>query len=211
MNGPADPPADDGGERTGGDGVEPRAPEADPRGAPSRLEWAGWGLLAFLTALVLLLAFLRPTDPGSFVNEIRLAAGFDRYDAAMQEGNRLYATAVAELKLVDDEDERGQEALLGMLAQAADRFRTAREAAEGFHEDQRAQIKIARVHHRWARQLLERGNRPWYRRDDTETLERALEIVDEALALPDLPGDVRNDLEELRTRIERAITPWPVL
>ncbi|MDX1660320.1 MAG: hypothetical protein R3326_00905 [Gemmatimonadota bacterium] len=183
-----------------------------PRPArPSGLEWAGWALLALTTLAIVLLAVLRPTDPGSLVNEIRLAAGFDRYAAAMEEGDRLYRTAVAELRLADEDDEEGRDALLRMFAEASERFQTAREEAEGFHEDQRAQIEIARVHYAWARQLLERGDRPWYRRDDTETLQRAIEIVEEALALPDLPGEVRNELEELKTRIERAKTPWPVL
>lgn len=216
MTGPAIPPdaggPDAGGPGPAGSGPDAPGPESVPAvDPPTPLEWAGWGLLAALTIVILLLAFLRPTDPGSIVHEIRLAAGFDRYEAAMQEGDRMYATAVAELRLVDDDDEQGREALLQMLARAADRFRTARQEAEGFHEDQRAQIEIARVHYTWARELLERADRPWYRRDDVESLERALEIVDQALALPDLPGDVRNDIEEMRTRIERAITPWPIL
>lgn len=190
--------------------AEPGEPAGDRARAPTRTEWAGWAALALVTLVILLLAALRPTDPGSIVNEIRLAAGFDRYEASMQEGDRLYARAVAELRLVGDDDE-GREALLEMLAQAADRFRAARREAEGFHEDQRAQIEIARVHYVWARELLRAGDRPWYRRDDTGTLERAREVVDEALALPDLPGEVRNDLEEMGTRIDRALTPWPIL
>lgn len=211
MTGPAIPPDADGADAARS-GPDPAGPDSNPLvDPPEPLEWAGWGLLAALTVVILLLAFLRPTDPGSIVNEIRLAAGFDRYEAAMQEGNRIYATAVAELRRVDDDDDAGREALLQMMARAADQFRTARQEAEGFHEDQRAQIEIARVHYAWARELLKRADQPWYRRDDVESLERAMEIVDEALALPDLPGEVRNDLEEMRTRIERAITPWPIL
>lgn len=200
-----------GGGEPGGDPLaDPSAPGTAEERAPTPVEWAGWAALGLLTLVILLLSFLRPTDPGSIVNEIRLAAGFDRYEAAMQEGERLYANTLAELRRVGD-DEEGREVLLGRLAEAAGRFRTARTEAEGFHEDQRAQIGIARVHYVWARELLKAGDRPWYRRDDTERLERARGVVDEALALPDLPGEVRNDLEEMRTRIDRAITPWPIL
>ena len=35
--------------------------------------------------------------------------------------------------------------------------------------------------------------------------------VDQALALPNLTGEQRVRLEDLRTRIDRALTPWPIL
>ncbi|MBW3661011.1 MAG: hypothetical protein KY397_05185 [Gemmatimonadetes bacterium] len=189
---------------------DPRPDAADRPDPVTPLEGAGWALLALLTLVILLLAVLRPTDPRSIVSEIRLAAGFDRYEAAMEEGERLYATAIAEFRVAGD-DAEARRSLFEMLARSAERFQRARSEAEGFHEDQRAQVGIARTHYVWARELLKEGDRPWYRSDDTETLRRARDIVDEALALPSLPGGVRVDLEELGTRIDRAITPWPIL
>jgi hypothetical protein len=98
-----------------------------------------------------------------------------------------------------------------MLEQAAARYEIARAEAEGFYEDQRAQSRLARTYHLWARSLHEDGTGEWYQRNDEETLRRAREIVDQALALPDIPGDQRVELEELGTRIDRALTPWPIL
>jgi hypothetical protein len=63
----------------------------------------------------------------------------------------------------------------------------------------------------WAKALLDEGTGPWYRGNDEETLERARAVVDEALALPNLTGEQRVRLEDLRTRIDRALTPWPIL
>lgn len=217
--------ADPGGGRADADGADPPEPGTAPRDPalptpesvppverPDALEWAGWATLAVLTAAILMLALLRPTDPGSIVNEIRLAAGFDRYQAAMNEGERLYATAVAEFRVARPRDDpEGRTALYRMLSEASERFSLAREEAEDAHEDRRAQFGIAKTHYVWARELKREADRPWYRRDDTETLERALEVVDRALALPDLPPGSREELEELRTEIERAITPWPIL
>lgn len=204
MTGPAAGPA-----APGPEGPRDAAP---PTGTsrPDALEWAGWAALALLTLAIVLLAFLRPTDPGSIVNEIRLAAGFDRYQAAMNEGERLYATAVAEFRR-SGEDPEARASLYGMLADASSRFATAREEAEDYHEGQRAQFGIAKVHYVWARELMRDADRPWYRRNDTDLLERARDVVDEALAQPDLPTETREELEDLRTRIERAITPWPIL
>jgi hypothetical protein len=177
---------------------------------PGPLEWAGWGLLAALTLVILLLTALRPTHPDAIVNEIRLAAGFDRYQAAMDEGDRLFGRATAEFRMA----RAGEEDLsieYGMLAEAAGRFRLAREESEGFGEDQRAQIRLGETCFVWAKALLDEGTGPWYRGNDEETLERARAVVDEALALPNLTGEQRVRLEDLRTRIDRALTPWPIL
>jgi hypothetical protein len=182
----------------------------DAAARPGPLEWAGWGLLSLLTLVILLLAVLRPTDPDAIVNEIRLAAGFDRYQAAMDEGDRLFARATAEFRLT----RAGEEDLsteYGMLAEAAERFRLAREEAEGFGEDQRAQIRLGEIHYVWAKALLDEGTGAWYRGNDEETLERARVLVDQALALPSLTGEQRVRLEDLGTRIDRALTPWPIL
>jgi len=177
---------------------------------PGPLEWAGWGLLALLTVAILLLALLRPTNPDAIVNEIRLAAGFDRYQAAMDDGDRLFGRATAEFRL----SRAGEEDLsieYGMLADAAARFRLARDEAEGFGEDQRAQIRLGETYYVWAKALLDEGTGPWYRGNDEETLERGRALTDQALLLPNLTGEQRVRLEDLRTRIDRALTPWPIL
>ncbi len=177
----------------------------------SALEGAGWALLGLLTLAVAGLAILRPTDPAGVFNEIRLAAGFDRYEAAMDEGDRIYSTVVAELRRTAKDDLEGREALYAMLGEAADRYEIARRESEGFYENQRAQIRLAPTYILWARSLHEDGTGAWYERNDEQTLRRAREIVDRGLALPDIPGDRRVDLEELGTRIDRALTPWPIL
>jgi len=175
------------------------------------LEKAGWALLAFLTLAVVGMAVLRPTDPASVLNEIRLAAGFDRYEAALDEGDRIHSTVVAELRRTEKGDLERRQSLYSMLEQAAERYAIARDEAEGFYEDQRAQIRLARTYLLWARSLHEDGTGEWYERNDVETLRRARQVVDQALALPDIPGDSRVELEELGTRIDRALTPWPIL
>ena len=177
----------------------------------SALEGAGWALLGLLTFAVAALAILRPTDPAGVLNEIRLAAGFDRYEAAMDEGDRIHSTVVAELRRTAKDDLEGRESLYAMLEQAADRYEIARRESEGFHENQRAQIRLARTYMLWARSLHEDGTGAWYERNDEETLRSARAIVDRGLALPDIPGDRRVELEELGTRIDRALTPWPIL
>jgi hypothetical protein len=177
---------------------------------PGPLEWAGWGLLALLTVAILLLALLRPTNPDAIVNEIRLAAGFDRYQVAMDDGDRLFGRATAEFRL----SRAGEEDLsieYGMLADAAARFRLARDEAEGFGEDQRAQIRLGETYYVWAKALLDEGTGPWYRGNDEETLKRGRGLIDQALLLPNLTGEQRFRLEDLRTRIDRALTPWPIL
>ena len=179
--------------------------------APTALEWAGWALLALLTLAVVGMSILRPTDPAGVLNEIRLAAGFDRYEAAMDEGDRIHSTVVAELRRTAKDDLEGRASLYGMLEQAAERYEVARREAEGFYEDQRAQDRMARAYLLWARSLYEDGTGAWYQRNDEETLRRARQIVDQGLALPDIPGDRRVALEELGTRIDRALTPWPIL
>jgi hypothetical protein len=184
---------------------------AHPVEAPNALEWAGWALLALLTLAVMAMALFRPTDPAGVLNEIRLAAGFDRYEAAMDEGDRIHSTVVAELRRTAKDDVERRASLYPMLEQAAARYEIARAEAEGFYEDQRAQSRLARTYLLWARSLHEDGTGEWYRRNDEETLRRAREIVDQALALPDIPGDQRVELEELGTRIDRALTPWPIL
>lgn len=175
------------------------------------LEASGWVLLALLTLAVAALAILRPTDPAGVLNEIRLAAGFDRYEAALDEGDRIHSTVVAELRRTPKDDLEAREALYGMLEQAAQRYEIARRESEGFYEDQRAQIRLARTYMLWARLLHEDGTGAWYQRNDEETLRRARALVDQGLALPDIPGDRRVALEELGTRIDRALTPWPIL
>lgn len=187
---------------------------AEPAGAsdaPTALEWAGWALLALLTLAVVALTLLRPTDPAGVLNEIRLAAGFDRYEAAMEDGDRIYSTVVAELQQTEKSDLDHRRSLYALLARAVERYGIARREAEGFYEDQRAQIRLARTYQLWARSLLEDGTGKWYQRNDEETLLRARELVDRALALPDIPGDQRVTLEEMGTRIDRALTPWPIL
>lgn len=182
-----------------------------PQG-PNALEWAGWGLLAALTLAILLLAVFRPTDPASLVNEIRLAAGFDRYEAAMDEGDRLYSLASAELRWRGEElrPEQRRE-VYRTLARAEERFETARAEAEGFYEGQRAQGALARLYYLWARDLYRVGTGKWYERNDRETLREARDLVDRGLTLPDIVGSQRVALERLGTSIDRAITPWPIL
>lgn len=175
-------------------------------------EAAGWALLALLTVAILGLALFRPTDPRAIVNEIRLAAGFDRYQAARDEGDRLYGTAVAEIRRADPDDREAREAAYPLLERAVERFRTARGEAEGFYEDQAAQIRMGNALGKWARELYRDGtNHAWYRRNDVATLRKARDLVDEALALPNLTGSQRTELEALGEKIDRAITPWPIL
>lgn len=183
----------------------PRDPDA-----PTALEWAGWGALAALTLVSVLLAVFRPTTPGQLLNEIRLAAGVDRYQASMNEGDRLYSLSVAELRLAGS-DPAARQAIYRMLAEAARHFRTARREAEDFYENQRAQNALADVHLVWARALHEDGTGAWYRPNDRPTLRRARELVDEALALPDISGERREEFRKLGRSIDRAITPWPIL
>lgn len=177
----------------------------------SPLEGAGWALLALMTLAVAALAVLRPTDPAGVLNEIRLAAGFDRYEAAMDEGDRIHSTVVAELRRTAKDDLDSRQALYEMLGEAAERYEIARRESEGFYEDQRAQSRLARTYMLWARSLHEDGTGAWYERNDEATLRQAREVVDRGLALPDIPGDRRVALEEIGTRIDRALTPWPIL
>jgi hypothetical protein len=182
----------------------------DTNSSPNPLEWAGWALLALLTATVLALAIFRPTDPGTIVNEIRLRAGFDRYQAAMNEGDRLYSHATADARMsVRSDDDRSTE--YAMLAEAEQRFLTARREAEGFGEDQRAQIRLLDVYYAWAQALYLDGTGEWYRRNDRTVLEPALELAERGLALPNITGGQRGRMTDLKTRIDRAITPWPIL
>ncbi|MFN2384372.1 MAG: hypothetical protein ABR559_08965 [Gemmatimonadota bacterium] len=177
---------------------------------PAGLEWAGWGLFALLTLGIFFMAIVRPTGPEGIYNEIRLAAGFDRYQAAMNEGDRLYSTAVAEFK-VNGKDAEVRIAAYRMLAEGAERFELARTESEGFYENQRAQIRLAELYFVWARELHEEGNAPWYRGDDEATLRQGRAMVDQALALPHIRGDQRVRIEKLGTQIDRALTPWPIL
>lgn len=180
---------------------------ADP---PGPLEWAGWALLVLLTSTVVAMALLRPTDPAGVLSEIRLAAGFDRYQAAMSDGDRIHSTVVAELRGIDPADLEQRRSLYSLLARAAERYQVAREEAEGFYEDQRAQSRLARTYLLWARSLHEDGTGKWYQRNDERTLRRARQLVDDGLALPDIPGEQRVELEQMGTRIDRALTPWPI-
>jgi hypothetical protein len=177
---------------------------------PDAVEWAGWAALAALTVATLLLALFRPTTAGQLFDEIRLAAGVDRYQAAMNEGDRLYSTARAELRIAGS-DPAARQSIYRMLAESGAHFKTARQEAEGFYENQRAQDALADVYLVWAGSLHEDGAGAWYRPNDRTTLRRAREIVDEGLALPHITGDRREELRDLRKRIDRAITPWPIL
>ena len=179
-------------------------------GAPDALEWAGWAALFGVTLVILLLGLFRPTTPGQLYDEIRLAAGVDRYQAAMNEGDRLYSTARAELRIVGT-DPAGRASIYRMLAESEANFQIARQEAEGFYENQRAQDALADVYLVWARSLYEDGTGAWYRPNERPTLRRAREIVDEGLALPHVTGDRREELRDLGKRIDRAITPWPIL
>jgi hypothetical protein len=178
--------------------------------APDALEWAGWAALAALTFAILLLAIFRPTSPGQLMDEIRLAAGVDRYQAAMNEGDRLYSTARAEIRLVGN-DPAARQSVYRMFAESIGHFQTAREEAEGFYEDQRAQNGMADSYYAWAQALHEEATAPTFQPNDRPTLRRARELVDEALALPDITGERRVALEEIGERIDRSITPWPIL
>jgi hypothetical protein len=129
----------------------------------------------------------------------------------MSDGDRIYSTALAELQRTEKDDLEQRESLYALLARSAERYAIARRESEGFYEDQRAQIHLARSYQLWARSLLEDGTGAWYERNDETTLRRARELVDRALALPDIPGDQRVSLEELGTSIDRALTPWPIL
>lgn len=192
------------------DSAIPAAGGAARGPGPDALEWAGWGALAVLTLVILLLALFRPTTPGQLYDEIRLAAGVDRYQAAMNEGDRLYSTARAELRIVGS-DPTGRQSIYRMLAESEAHFQTARQEAEGFYENQRAQNGLADVYLVWARSLHEDGTGAWYVPNERATLRRAREIVDEGLALPHITGDRREELRDLGKRINRAITPWPIL
>lgn len=192
------------------------APAADPRprgrrAAPTPIEWAGWGLLALLTLAIAFLAIFRPTDPDAILNEIRLAAGFDRYQAAIDEGDRLFGRATADFRLSRAGEGADLSEEYRMLAEAADRYATARREAEGFGEDQRAQIRLFEVYYAWAKALHAQGTGRWYERNDEEMLERARDLVDRGLALPQITGEQRERMEDLATKVDRALTPWPIL
>ena len=92
--------------------------DASARERPDALEWAGWALLALLTLSILALVLLRPTDPAGMFNEIRLAAGFDRYEAAIDEGDRIHSTVVAELRRTARDDVERRASLYAMLEEA---------------------------------------------------------------------------------------------
>lgn len=181
------------------------------RPAATPLEWGGWTLLGFLTLAIFFLAIFRPTDPDAILNEIRLAAGFDRYQAAMNEGSRLFGRATADFRLSAAEEGADLTIEYGMLAEAGRHFQTAREEAEGYGEDQRAQIKLLEVYYAWAKALHAEGTRRWYQQNDEKTLVRARELVDRGLALPNITGEQRERMKELETDIDRALTPWPIL
>jgi len=179
-----------------------------PDSRPTPLEWAGWALLGLLTLTVLLFAVFRPTDPDAILNEIRLAAGFDRYQAAMNEGDRLYSRATADFRLSTETDHTVE---YGMLAEAAGLYQTARREAEGFAEDQQAQIRLVEVYYVWAKALHEEGTGKWYEGNEEEPLRRARDLVDRGLALPHITGEQRERMGDLGTKIDRALTPWPIL
>lgn len=174
---------------------------------PAPAEVAGWTLLAGLTLAVLLLAVLRPTHPDAILNEIRLAAGFDRYQAAIDEADRLYSVAISGRRLAREGDHSEE---FRLLAAAEERYQLAREEAENFSENQNAQIRLLEVYHVWARTLHRDARGEWYERDDEPVLEEALAIVDRGLALPHITGAQRVRMEELRARIARSLR-WPIL
>jgi len=182
----------------------------DVRDGVGVVEGAGWATLAILTLAVVLLAVFRPVSAGQLYNQIRLAAGFDRYQAAMNEGDRLFALGRAELRLAGDDRER-RLTVYRHFEESAASFAAARRMAEGFYEEQQAQNRMADAYLAWAHGLYTDGTGPWYRINHRPTLRRAREIVDEALALPSIEGGRRAHLEELGEEIDRAITPWPIL
>ncbi len=186
------------------------APGTRGRGPAALAEALGWAALAALTALIVLLAVFRPTSAGQLFNEIRLAAGFDRYQAAMNEGDRLFALGRAELRMAGEDRER-RESVYPRFEGAIASFAVARRESEGFYEDQAAQNRMAESYLSWARALYQDGTGPWYRINHRPTLRRARALVDEGLALPDIETRRRKLLEDLGTRIDRAITPWPIL
>ncbi len=186
---------------------EPMPRARDPIGLP---EGAGWAALAAITLAIILLAIFRPTSAGHLVNEIRLAAGFDRYQAALSEGDRLRAVARAELNRAGDDRDR-RENVYPYFEQAIESFEAARQEAEGFHEDQAAQNRMAETYLAWARALYRDGTGAWYRPNERDVLRRARRVVDEGLALPAIETQRRTLLDDLGERIDRAITPWPIL
>ncbi|HUP01821.1 MAG TPA: hypothetical protein VM737_09930 [Gemmatimonadota bacterium] len=186
----------------------PLASRPAPRPTPA--EWAGWALLALLTLGIAYLAIFRPTDPDAILNEIRLAAGFDRYQAAMNEGDRLYARATADFRLSEAGEGADLSVEYRMLAEAAENYALARREAEGFGEDQRAQIRLFEVYYAWSKALFERGTGKWYERNDEATLGRARDLADRGLALPQITGEQRERMEDLATKIDRALR-WPIL
>ncbi len=193
-----------------GEGAGPRD-GAIPGQSATPIEWAGWGVLGLLTLAILFLAIFRPTDPDAILNEIRLAAGFDRYQAAMNEGDRLFGLATADFRLSKAGEDANLREEFRMLAEAASLYQRARGEAEGFPEDQRAQIKLFEAYYAWAKALHARGTGKWYQRNDETTLKRARELADRALALPGITGEQRERIETLGTKIDRALTPWPIL
>ena len=192
------------------DGAFDPTPPSRAPGAPDAIEWAGWAVLGLLTVAILILAIFRPTSPGQLVNEIRLAAGVDRYQAAMNEGERLYSTGRAEIRLTGN-DPAVRAPVYRLFSESIRHFQIARQESEGFYEDQRAQNAMADSYYAWAQALHEDATGPWYKPNDRSMLRRARELIDEALALPDITGDRRVGLEDLGTKIDRAITPWPIL
>ena len=186
------------------------APHPAARDSIGLVEGIGWAAFAALTLATLLLAIFRPTSAGQLVNEIRLAAGFDRYQAALSEGDRLHALATAELRLAGDDRTR-RETVYASWEEAIRSYEAARIEAEGFHEDQVVQNRMAQSCLAWARALYRDGTGPWYRPNERDVLRRARELVDEGLALPAIETRRRALLEELGKRIDRAITPWPIL
>lgn len=175
------------------------------------VEWVGWGTLVLLTLTIVALAALRPTDSRQVVNEIRLAAGFDRYETALQEGNRVFSRAIEHASLMEGGDPGDARLRDQALARAEEHFLIARSEAEGNGEDWRVQARLADLYYSWARVLLEEATGHWYERNDIPTLERARELVDKGLALPDISPAERGRLEKIGGKIDRAITPWPII
>jgi hypothetical protein len=128
----------------------------------------------------------------------------------MEEGDRIHSTVVAELSRVGDADLERRQGLYELLRDRRIAYEAARREAEDYYEDQRAQARLARTCLLWARSLHEDGTGKWY--SGTTKPRAPGPRAGRPRARPSRhSGDQRESLEELGTRIDRALTPWPIL